>query len=142
MKQNEPAWLATLTMEEFLRSGPIPKPIQKVLKEFNDVMQEQLPKHLPPRRGVDHGIGLVLDAKPPARAPYRMAIPELQELRKQLIESTNAGFIRPSKAPFVALVLFQKKHDESLRLCIDYWALNEITIKSKYPIPLIADSFD
>jgi hypothetical protein len=63
-------------------------------------------------------------------------------LRKQLTELIDAGFIRPSKAPFWAPVLFQKKHDGSLRLCIDYRALNKITIKNKYPIPLIADSFD
>jgi hypothetical protein len=129
-------------MEEFLESEPTPKSIQKVLKEFKDVMPNELPKHLPPRRGVDHEIELVPGTKPPARAPYRMAIPELQELRKQLTELIDAGFIRPSKAPYGAPVLFQKKHDGSLRLCIDYRALNKITIKKKYPIPLIADSFD
>jgi Reverse transcriptase (RNA-dependent DNA polymerase) len=97
---------------------------------------------LPPRRGVDHAIELVPGVKPPARAPYRMAIPELQELRRQLKELLDAGFIRPSKAPYGAPVLFQKKHDGSLRLCIDYRALNKLTIKNKYPLPLIADSFD
>ena len=79
---------------------------------------------MPPRRGVDHAIELVPGVKPPARAPYRMAIPELQELRRQLKELLDAGFIRPSKAPYGAPVLFQKKHDGSLRLCIDYRALS------------------
>ena len=60
----------------------------------------------------------------------------------QLKELLDAGFIRPSKAPYGAPVLFQKKHDGSLRLCIDYRALNKLTIKNKYPLPLIADSFD
>ena len=57
-------------------------------------------------------------------------------------ELLDAVVIQPSKAPYGALVLFQKKHDGSLRMCIDYWALNKVTIKNKYPIPLIADLFD
>lgn len=71
-----------------------------------------------------------------------MAPPELEELRKQLKELLEAGHIRPSKAPYGAPVLFQKKKDASLRLCIDYRALNKVTIKNKYLIPLIADLFD
>ena len=71
-----------------------------------------------------------------------MAPPELAELRKQLNELLQADFIRPSKAPFGALVLFQKKQDGSLRLCVDYRALNKVTVRNKYPIPLIADLFD
>lgn len=54
----------------------------------------------------------------------------------------DAGYIQPSKAPYVAPVLFQKKHDGSLRLCIDYRALNKVTIKTKYPIPRVEDLFD
>ena len=71
-----------------------------------------------------------------------MAPPELEELRRQLKDLLDAGYIRPSKAPFGAPVLFQKKKDGSLRMCINYRALNKITIKNKYPIPLIADLFD
>ncbi|OMO77547.1 reverse transcriptase [Corchorus capsularis] len=87
-------------------------------------------------------IELVPNAQPPAKAPYRMAPPEFEELRKQLKELIDAGFIHPSKAPYGAPVLFQKKHDGSLRLCIDYRALNKLTVKNKYPIPLIVDLFD
>lgn len=71
-----------------------------------------------------------------------MAPPELEELRKQLTELLEAGHIRPSKAPFGAPVLFQKKKEGKLRLCIDYRALNKVTVKNKYLIPLIADLFD
>ena len=74
--------------------------------------------------------------------PYRMAPPELEELRRQLKELLDVGFIQPSKAPYGASVLFQKKHDGSLQMCIDYRALNKVTVKKKYPIPLIADLFD
>jgi hypothetical protein len=71
-----------------------------------------------------------------------MAPPELEEFRKQLKELLDAGQIQPSKSPYGAPVLFQKKHDGSLRMCIDYRALNKLTVKNKYPIPLIADLFD
>jgi hypothetical protein len=101
-------------------------------------MPAELPKRLPPRREVDHKIELEPGARPPAMAPYRMAPPEFEELRKQLKELLDAGYIQPSKALYGAP---QKKHDGSLRLCIDYRALNKITVKNKYPIPLIADLF-
>ncbi|KAK5811041.1 hypothetical protein PVK06_026360 [Gossypium arboreum] len=71
-----------------------------------------------------------------------MSPPELEELRKQLKELLDTGFIRPSKSPYGAPMLFQKKHDGSLRMCIDYRALNKITVRNRYPIPLIADLFD
>ncbi|XP_019246297.1 PREDICTED: uncharacterized protein LOC109225944 [Nicotiana attenuata] len=71
-----------------------------------------------------------------------MAPHEIEELRKQLKELLDAGHICPSKAPFGAPVLFQKKKDGSLCLCIDYRALNKVTVKNKYPIPLIVDLFD
>ena len=83
-------------------------------------MPEQLPKVLPPRRTVDHEIELLFGVKPLAKGPYHMAPPELAELRKQLDELLQADFIRLSKAPFGAPVLFQKKQDGSLRLCVDY----------------------
>ncbi|KAJ7942702.1 Transposon Ty3-G Gag-Pol polyprotein [Quillaja saponaria] len=115
---------------------------QGVLKEYEGVMPDKLPQTLPPHRGIDHEIELVPDIKPPAKAPYRMAPPELAELRKQLNELLESGFIRPSKAPFGAPVLFQKKQDGSLRMCVDYRALNKVTVRNSYPIPLIADLFD
>ncbi|BBG96903.1 transposable element gene [Prunus dulcis] len=71
-----------------------------------------------------------------------MAPLELEQLRKQLKQLLDAGYIQPSKAPYGAPVLFQKKREGTLRLCIDYRALNKVTIKNKYPIPLIADLFD
>ncbi|KAL6320406.1 hypothetical protein AAG906_007103 [Vitis piasezkii] len=74
--------------------------------------------------------------------PYKMAPPELEELRRQLKELLDAGLIQPSKAPYGASILFQKKHDGSLWMCIDYRALNKVTVKNKYPIPIIIDLFD
>lgn len=128
-----------LLVEEVGKDAPIPAEIQGLLQGYQDVMPDQLPRILPPRRAIDHEIELIPGAKAPARAPYRMAPPELVELRKQLNELLEAGFIRPSKAPFGAPVLFQKKQDGSLRLCVDYRALNKATVRNGYPIPLIVD---
>lgn len=141
--RGDPSYLAALLEDKpDVPNKDLPPQIREVLEEFKDVMPDSLPKQLPPRREIDHQIELEAGAKPPAMSPYRMAPPELAELRKQLKELLEAGFIRPSKAPYGAPVLFQKKHDGSLRLCIDYRALNKVTIKNKYPIPLIADLFD
>lgn len=145
IKREEKSYLAILS--EFDDDEPrpqddMPKEVAAVLEEFKDVSPAELPKKLPPRREINHEIELEPVTKPPVMGAYRMAPPELAELRRQLKELLNAGFIRPSKDPFGAPVLFQKKKDGSLRMCIDYRALNKITVKNKYPIPLIADLFD
>lgn len=144
IKRKEPTFVAALKEDDrqIGEGAPIPKPVEKVLEEFKDIMLTKLPKKLPPRREVDHAIELEPRAKPPAFAPYHMSPPVLEELRRQLKELLDVGYIRPSKAPYGAPVLFQNKHDGSLCLCIDYRALNKITIKNKYPIPLIVDLFD
>ena len=116
--------------------------IAPILRRFSDVMPPELPKKLPPRRQTDHQIELVPGSRPPTQAPYRMTPPELRELRKQLTELLDAGLVQPSKAPYGAPVLFQKKQDGTLRMCVDYRALNKVTIKTKYPIPLAAELFD
>nr|CAD1834599.1 unnamed protein product [Ananas comosus var. bracteatus] len=144
MKRGETTYLAAIreVSGEDLEEKDHPAVIDAVLGEFEDVMPQELPKKLSPRREVDHAIELEPGAKPPAKAPYRMAPPELEELQRQLKDLLDAGFIRPSKAPYGAPVLFQRKSDGSLRLCIDYRALNKVTVKNKYPIPLVADLFD
>ncbi|GKB02973.1 putative reverse transcriptase domain-containing protein, partial [Tanacetum coccineum] len=77
-----------------------------------------------------------------ARAPYRLALLEMQELSNQLQELSDRGFIRPSTSPWGAPVLFVKKKDGSFRMCIDYRELNKLTIKNRYPLPRIDDLFD
>nr|GEU90613.1 hypothetical protein [Tanacetum cinerariifolium] len=134
----------TCTTDEGSNKVEVPKATERVLEEFKDVMPKELPKKLPHRREVDHTFELETGSKPPppAKAPYRMPPPELEKLRNQLKELMDAGYIRPSKAPYGAPVLFQRQNDGSLRMCIDYRALNKVTIKNKYPIPLIASLFD
>ncbi|GJY29120.1 putative reverse transcriptase domain-containing protein [Tanacetum coccineum] len=84
----------------------------------------------------------MLGAAPVARAPYRLAPSEMQELSDQLQELADRGFIRPSTSPWGAAVLFVKKKDGSFRMGIDYRELNKLTIKNRYPLPMIDDLFD
>ena len=100
-------------------------------------MPPELPKTLLPRCAVDHKIELVPGSKSPLKASYRMSTMELVEMRKQLLELLDSGYIQPSKAPYSALVLFQKKQDGSLQMCVNFRALNKLTVKNKYPVPLI-----
>nr|GFA57546.1 putative reverse transcriptase domain-containing protein [Tanacetum cinerariifolium] len=81
-------------------------------------------------------------AEPISKAPYRMDLIELKELKDQLQELLERGFIRPSVSPWGAPVLFVKKKDGSMRLCIDYRELNNITIRNRYLLPRIDDLFD
>ncbi|KAI3700446.1 hypothetical protein L2E82_45075 [Cichorium intybus] len=113
----------------------------KIVNEFPDVFPEELPG-LPPDRQVEFAIELVLGAAPVARAPYRLAPSEMEELRKQLEELLDLGFFRPSSSPWRAPILFVKKKYGSMRMCIDYRELNKITVKNKYPLPRIDDLFD
>ncbi|GJT12910.1 hypothetical protein Tco_0859952 [Tanacetum coccineum] len=105
------------------------------------VFPEDLPG-LPPARQVEFQIDLVPGAAPVARAPYRLAPAEMQELSTQLQELSDRGFIRPSSSPWGAPVLFVKKKDGSFRMCIDYRELNKLTVKNRYPLPRIDDLFD
>ncbi|KAL5801392.1 hypothetical protein ACOSQ3_033024 [Xanthoceras sorbifolium] len=109
--------------------------------DFADVFPEELPG-LPPQREVEFVIDVVPGTSPVSIAPYRMAPAELKELKIQLQELLDKGFIRPSVSPWGAPVLFVKKKDGSLRLCIDYRQLNKLTVKNKYPLPRIDDLFD
>ena len=111
-----------------------------VVSSFIDIYGDV--KGLPPVREVEFEIELVPGTSPISRAAYRMAPKEMTELRKQLDELLDHGFIRESHSPWGAPVLFVKKKDGSMRLCIDYRQLNKVTIRNKYPLPRIEDLFD
>ncbi|KAA8915534.1 hypothetical protein TRICI_002318 [Trichomonascus ciferrii] len=119
----------------------LPKFIQE---EFSDVVADELPHHLAQQREVkvEHAIDLEPGKRPPSRRAYRMSFAQQQELDRQIKELLERGFIRNSMSPYSAPVLFAKKKDGSMRLCIDYRALNEQTIKNKFPLPLMEDLLD
>ena len=112
-----------------------------VVNEFQDVFPVEL-LGLPPDRDVEFTIELLPGTAPISVTPYRMASTELRELKTQLQELLEKGYIRPSISPWGAPVLFVKKKDSTLRLCIDYRQLNRVTIKNKYPLPRFDDLFD
>ena len=112
-----------------------------VVREFPDVFLEELPC-IPLERELDLSIEIVPGTTPMSRAPFRMAPTELKELKSQLKELMGKGFIRSNVSPWGALVLFVKKKDGTLRMCIDYWKINKVIVKNRYPLPRIEDLFD
>ncbi|KAA3480856.1 DNA/RNA polymerases superfamily protein [Gossypium australe] len=113
----------------------------RTVKEFTDVFPEELPR-LPPDREVEFGIDLLPGTAPVSIAPYRMAPKELVELKAQIQELLDWGFIRATVSPWGEPLLFVKKKDRSMRMCIDYRQLNKLTIKNKCPLPRIDDLFN
>src|SRR4051812_25502068 len=113
----------------------------KVVCEFPDVFPEELPG-MPPDRDIEFIIELVPGTSPIAQRPYRMNAEELVELKKQLNDMLQKGLIRPGASPWGSPVLFVDERDGTIRLCVYYRRLNEVTIKNKYPLPKIEDLFD
>ncbi len=116
--------------------------VPSIVSEYQDVFPDDLPEGLPPSRAVDHRIELESGHVPPSKTPYRLNQAETDELNKQLTELLKKGYIRPSVSPYGAPVMFASKKDNSYRMCMDYRALNKITIKNKYPLPRIDDLLD
>ena len=131
-------WLASLTLEDEARQD---LDLPRVVCEYEDVFTNEL-SGLPLPRDVDFCIELHPGMSPISMTQHRTTLVELQELKVQIQELLDKGFIRPSTSPRGAPVLFAKNKDKTLRLCIDYRQLNKVTIKNRYPIPRIDDLFD
>ena len=131
-------WLASFTLENEARED---LDLPRVVCEYENVFLDEL-SGLPPQRDVDFCIELHFGTSPISMTLHRMAPIELQELKVQIQELLDKGFIRPSTSPWGIPVLFAKKKDKNLRLCIDYRQLNRVTIKNRYPLPRIDDLFD
>jgi hypothetical protein len=112
-----------------------------VVNEFPDVFPEELPS-MSPDRDIEFVIELKPGTAPIYKTSYRMATPELAELKEHIKELLEKGFIHPSSSSWGALVIFVLKKDGTQRLCVDYRALNEVTINNKYPLPRIDNLFD
>ena len=120
----------------------LPNSVTRMLKSYGDIFPSELPNHPPPSRDVDHRIELEPGSKPASRPCYRLSFSELDELKKQLEDLLKKGLIRPSKSPWGAPILFVKKKTGEMRMCVDYRALNKVTIKNKYPLPRTDDMLD
>ena len=125
----------------FATAVPQEPKLQQLLKEYEDVFPTELPAGVP-NRSITHKIELVPGSKTPSMPYYRHSPGENDELKKQITELVNKRFIQPSKSPFATPVLFVKKKDGSLRMCIDYRALNKVTVRNAYPIPRIDELLD
>ncbi|KAL6179594.1 hypothetical protein ACLB2K_051107 [Fragaria x ananassa] len=123
------------------RKGEVRMEDIPVVNEFPDVFLDEL-LGLPPVREIDFTIELLPGTAPISQVPYRMAPAELKELKTQLQELVDKGFIQPSMSPWGAPVLFVKKKDDTMRLCVDYRKLNYVMVKNKYHLPRIDDLFD
>ena len=123
------------------KSGQVDVENILVVRELPDIFPEELPG-ISLERQLDLSIENVPRTTPMSRTPYRMDPTELKELKSQLQELMDKGYIRPSVSPWGAPVLFVKKKDGTLRMCIDYRKINKVTVKNKYPLPRIEDLFD
>ncbi|CAI7776492.1 unnamed protein product [Closterium sp. NIES-54] len=120
----------------------VPEELASIIWKYPEIFADDLPVGLPPQRSEDHRIQLELGAQPTVRTHWRLSQLELDELRSQLDYLLAKGFIRPSTSPFAAPVLFTPKKAGGLRMCIDYRALNRVTIKSRYLILRADDLLD
>ena len=120
----------------------VPQPLRALVEEYKDVFPLDLPHHLPPERDVGHSIPLMEGSKPVFRPIYRLSPAERQEVEKQVADLLERGWINASKSPYGSPILFVQKKDGSLRMCVDYRALNKQTIKNRYALPRIDDLVD
>ena len=122
------------------------KALTEVLAEYfdyNDVFLAENAAELPENTGMnEHAIEPKEDKQPPFGSIYSLGPVELETLKTYIETNLANGFIRPSKSPAGAPILFDRKPDRSFRLCVDYRGLNNITIKNRYPLPLIGESLN
>ena len=109
-------------------------------EKFKDLFSEI--EGLPPKRGIDHQIMLTGDSSLPNTGLYRTTVEEFEEIKKQITGFRERGVIVPSCSPCGSAVLLVPKKDGGWRMCIDYRALNKITVKNRYPLPRIDDLMD
>ncbi|XP_040998183.1 uncharacterized protein K02A2.6-like [Juglans microcarpa x Juglans regia] len=118
----------------------LPVEVQEVLRDHKGVLE--VPTTLPPSRVFDHSIALENEGKPVNVPPYRYAYFQKEEIERQVEEMLKGGLIRPSNSPFSSPVLLVRKKDGTWRFCTDYRALNEATIKDRFPIPTVDEMLD
>ena len=125
------------------KPGLIPqRKLQSLLEEYADVFPDDLPAGLPPDRGTGHTIVLEPNAAPPYRRNRRMAPPEVELCETYIKDLLDKGFIAPSNSPFGAPVMFVAKPAGGYRVVCDWRALNNLTIKNRYPLPRIDETLD
>jgi hypothetical protein len=124
-------------------NDPVPPWVESLQKEYGDVFQNPLPIGASPRHNRVHEIPTEPGHTPPFRPLYRPSPIEMEEARKQVTFLLERGLIEPSVGPYGASILFvPKPNGRGLRICVDYRALNSVSIKNRYPLPRIDDMLD
>lgn len=141
LQAGEECYLTMIKPEDVMAKGSMEAELQPLLDEFADVLGG-LPSGLPPLRSVNHAIPLEPGAAVPPGRIYPVNAQQEAELKAQLTDLIERGFIRPSSSPFGAPVLFVKKKDGTSRMCQDFRGLNKISVKNSYPLPRIDQLLD
>jgi hypothetical protein len=141
LKKGHSGVIAQLHAIQATEIPPVPQDLQALLSKHQTVFST--PQGLPPSCGVhDHSIPLVPGSLPPNIRPYRHPFAQKNEIEKMVQELLTAGIIRPSTSPYSSLIVMVLKKEGSWRMCPDFRALNKLTIKDKFPIPVIDDLLD
>ncbi|GBG72541.1 hypothetical protein CBR_g12112 [Chara braunii] len=142
--ESTPSSHADADAEELARyTADLEPAVRDLIREYHDVFPSSFSyAGIPPMRDVEHSIQLVPNYRVYHQAPYRLSILEATELKRQLEELLRLGFIKPSNCPWGARVLFARKENGTLRLCIDYRGLNRYTVKNNYPMTRSDELFD
>ncbi|MCO5599187.1 hypothetical protein L7F22_053287 [Adiantum nelumboides] len=135
-------FLKELSDKDRTNMSTLDKERQDFLHSHADCFSEGLPSELPPVCPEDHTIDLIPGSAPPNRPPYRVSRAQNEEIMNQVKDLLEKGIIQPSSSPYCSPVLLVLKKDRSWRMCINYRALNKITIKNRFPIPRIDDILD
>ncbi|MCO5601422.1 hypothetical protein L7F22_055543 [Adiantum nelumboides] len=117
--------------------------LSNFLNQFQDVFIDDIPGELPPKRGDDdHTIELLPGSSLPNKPPYKVSQAQQEEITRKVNEVVEKEMVRPSSSPFCSPVLLVQKKDGTYRMCVDYRALNRITIKNRFHVPRVEDLFD
>eukprot|EP00253_Pinus_taeda_P020624 PITA_20624 len=120
----------------------LPEEVQRLLQDFGDIVVDDLPDELPPRRGISHCIDFIPGASLPNKAAYRMSPKDHEEIRKQVQELLDKGLIQESMSPCAVPTVLAPKKGGKWRMCTDSRAINKITVRYKFPLPRMDDMMD